>query len=168
MIDRSVNTPLTSSCGRLFDATASLLGIAQIASSEGAAAIALEKKASTVEDSGDYPFEIASREGVYRALHAPLVEAMVGDLERGTPVDNVARRFHNSLARLVLEMARRIGRDACVRTVALSGGVFQNRLLHSMARDLLARDGFRVLESGVPVNDLGICVGQTYMASRQL
>lgn len=168
MMDGGINSPPTSSCGRLFDAVSSILGIMHTVSREAEAAIALERAAAAADDAGSYPFEIADRDGVLVAGYGALVDAIVAEVKRGVPVPVIARRFHNALALLILEMARRIGSDMGIRAVALSGGVFQNKLLHASASTLLEAGGFRVLENGsIPVNDLGICVGQLYVASEE-
>lgn len=165
MLNSTINTPLTSSCGRLFDAVSSLLGIAPRVQHEAEAAIMLEERASAVTDAAAYPFEIASRDGIYVAGYGPMIEGLLSDLRRGIPVERLARRFHNSLAALIVEMAVRLGADCGTNTVALSGGVFGNKLLYTVCADLLRDAGFTLLENiEVPTNDLGICVGQTYAA----
>lgn len=164
MIDGNINAPLTSSCGRLFDAVSSLLGITHVVNFEAEAAVKLENMASSVFDSRGYEFDIVKTDGEYIVGCEPLLDAMISELEKGVPVECIARRFHNSLAMLILEMAGSIGRDRNLKTVVLSGGVFQNKLLYELSSKLLRENGFELLESGnVPMNDLGICVGQTYV-----
>ena len=165
MLAGAVNSPLTSSCGRLFDAVSSLLGLRHVASSEAEAAIALQERASAVEDHHSYRFDISEKNGMQIAGYAPLLESILQDLRAGVPVEFIARRFHNSLAGLVVDMAGRARRAHNTSTVALSGGVFQNELLYTICADLLKKDGFLLLDNkDVPVNDSGICVGQAYAA----
>jgi len=163
-IDKNVNTPLTSSCGRLFDAVSSLLGLVHVAGFEAAAALSLEERASQVSESGSYDFDIGGK-GTYVIGCGAMLDAMISDMAARVPVERIARRFHNSLAMLIVEIARRLNSELGLDTVALSGGVFQNRLLYERASRLLGEAGFTLLESrGIPLNDLGICVGQTFVA----
>ncbi|MDD5557978.1 MAG: carbamoyltransferase HypF [bacterium] len=165
MIDAGVHCPPTSSCGRLFDAVAAILGLARAVSPGAAAAIALERAAAAADDAAFYPFEITDRDGVCRAWCGPVLDGILGDGRRGVPVERIARRFHNSVARLILEVASRIRGEAGVGAVAMGGGVFMNRLLASSARALLEEAGFRVLDGGpVPAGDAGLCVGQAFVA----
>lgn len=165
MIDRNVNTPLTSSCGRLFDAVSSLLGITHVNSFEAEAAINLEKKAALVADTHSYDFDIINANGSYIVDCKPLLKDITSDLAHGVPAENLARRFHNTLARLIVNTAKAIGRDSGTRTVVLSGGVFQNKLLYDISSELLKGEGFSLLKNrNVPVNDLGICIGQTVVS----
>lgn len=164
MMERGVNTPLTSSCGRLFDAVSSLLGITHVVRREAEAAVNLERAAAACDDGGGYRFEIERNGEEYVAGYGPLLSGIMSDLGGGVSVARIARRFHNSLAWLVGDMADLISRERGTRKVALSGGVFQNRLLHRLTRDVLESRGYGLLEGGdLPVNDLGISVGQTWV-----
>lgn len=165
MIDRNANTWLTSSCGRLFDAIAVILGIIQVVSFEAQAAILLEQKAALVEDNTFYCFDIVRQGKAYVIGYKPVLSKILLELKNGTPIENIARRFHNSLALMILEVVKLIRNNSGLKKVALSGGVFQNKLLNTMAITSLREEGFEVFENQyVPVNDLGICLGQTYAA----
>ncbi|HEY0804066.1 MAG TPA: carbamoyltransferase HypF, partial [Pseudonocardiaceae bacterium] len=120
--------PRTSSAGRLFDAVAVLLGDRDEINYEGQAAIELEQRTDPAER-GHYPVGITEDDGVFRLAGADLVAAVVADLAVGTPVPVIAGRFHNGVAEAVVRMCERIAEVSGVRTVALSGGVFQNQLL---------------------------------------
>jgi hydrogenase maturation protein HypF len=166
-LENNFNFPLTSSCGRLFDAVSSLLGITHEVSFEAEAAINLEKKAALVEDDAFYTFDITQEKGVYIAGYRHFIEALLADAAGGVAVERLARRFHNSIAVLIVEMCGRLRQESGIASVALSGGVFQNKILRALARRQLQDEGFRILEEDtVPINDLGICVGQTYAALR--
>lgn len=163
-IDQNINAPLTSSCGRLFDAVSSLLGFVHMAGYEAEAAIGLEEKASQAEESGSYDFDIQGEE-VYVIGFGKMLDGLLGDMAGRVSPERIARKFHNSVARLIVEIARRLKSELDLDTVVLSGGVFQNRLLYNSASRLLREEGFTLLESGdVPLNDMGICAGQTFVA----
>lgn len=163
-IDKKINSPLTSSCGRLFDAVSSLLGFVHVARFEAEAALKLEERASSVVENGSYSFDIHGNAPCSIGCET-MLDAMLSDMAARVPVERIARRFHNSLAMLIVEIARRLNSELGLDTVVLSGGVFQNRLLYERASRRLSEAGFTLLESrGIPLNDLGICVGQTFVA----
>jgi hydrogenase maturation protein HypF len=161
---RGINAPLTSSAGRLFDAVAAILGIRDQVNYEGQAAIELEQLAAP-GDFGGYQVPIGSG-AVLGIDGAELVRAVVADLGAGTSRDVIAARFHRAVAELIVagcvELAARTG----LRTVALSGGVFQNLLLLTTVVGRLDQLGFSVLtHSRVPCNDGGISLGQAVVAA---
>lgn len=167
MLGRGVSSPFTSSCGRLFDAVAAILGIAPETQGEAEAAIELERAASLSDDPGAYPFAVVAGSDGFVAGYGDLVRALTADLNRGVPVEVVARRFHNGLAACIVRGAEEMRRARGCGAVALCGGVFGNRLLREGASRMLRDAGFELRESpAVPVNDLGICVGQTWVALR--
>ena len=163
LAERSVNAPLSSSAGRLFDAVAALLSVRDAINYEGQAAVELEQLADPGETGG---YRAAISEGEpFRIQGASLVRAVTGELTEGAPAPVIAARFHNGIAALIEEgcvLARqRHGLD----TVALSGGVFQNLLVTGRAAARLEARGFRVLlHSRVPCNDGGISLGQAVVA----
>jgi hydrogenase maturation protein HypF len=158
-----VNSPLTSSAGRLFDAVSAVLGVRDTVNYEGQAAVELEQLADPNEASayratisGGWPFRIAG---------ADLVRAVVDDLRAGEEPATIAARFHNGVAATIVEACEVIRTETGLRTVALSGGVFQNLLLLGRAVAGLERAGFGVLlHSRVPPNDAGISLGQAAVA----
>jgi hydrogenase maturation protein HypF len=158
-----VNAPLTSSAGRLFDAVAALLGVRDVITYEGQAAIELEHL-SDLDELGSYPVPTGA-EPVGRVQVGALVRAIVDDVRRGTEVPVVAARFHNALADVVLGVSGRLRDERGLGVVALSGGVFQNALLLTRCLDRLEGAGFRVLtHRQVPPNDGGISLGQAAVA----
>ena len=159
-----VNAPLTSSMGRLFDAVAALLGVRDVVTYEGQAAIELEQLADPVE-TGAYPARFTEEAGGFELRTADLVGAIVDDLLARVPTPAIAARFHNGVARAVVEGCRLVRERVGIETVALSGGVFQNVILLDRATDLLEADGFAVLRHRqVPCNDGGISLGQAVVA----
>ncbi|MEI6632465.1 MAG: hypothetical protein WCP22_01465 [Chlamydiota bacterium] len=165
MLDRGVFSPLTSSCGRLFDAVAAILGIARETQAEAEAAMELERRAAASDDGGEYPFEISGGGDGFEAGYGGFVRAMTADIGRGVPAEVVARRFHNGLSALIVRGAEEIRRARGCAFAALCGGVFGNRLLRETASRMLREAGFTLVDTPfVPANDLGICAGQTWVA----
>jgi hydrogenase maturation protein HypF len=156
IIDQGVNSPETSSMGRLFDAVASLTGMRDVAHYEGQAAIELEMMADESQG-GSYEFDYSGE----IIEPGPVIRDIVADLIRRIPATVIAAKFHNAVASLIFQVARRIRAERRLHRVALSGGVFQNRLLLKRTTRLLESTGFEVLtHSRVPPNDGGIALGQ--------
>ena len=94
---------------------------------------------------------------------------MVSDVRNGVSPDVISARFHKTMAKIILEACRLISRQSGLKTVALSGGVFQNRLLFNLVLDILEKEGFRVLSHQmVPCNDGGISLGQAVIANHKM
>jgi hydrogenase maturation protein HypF len=172
MLDRRVNTPPTSSAGRLFDAVAALAGVRDRVSYEGQAAIELEWLATGVAPDGTYPFDVG-RPGEGGAADAPLVVdtrpliATVADEARtGVEAARIARRFHTALVDLIAAVCGRVRQATGLGAVVLSGGVFLNALLTREAGARLGQEGFRVYRHRlVPPNDGGLSLGQLAVAA---
>jgi hydrogenase maturation protein HypF len=180
MARRRVNAPLTSSAGRLFDAAAAILGVRDEITYEGQAAIEFEQLADT-EETGAYRASIKTTgtetgkgseaagsepDGPFVASGADLVGAVVDDLAAGVPREIIAARFHNGLAALIVDGCALLREQYGLRTVALSGGVFQNLLLLGRTvADLEARGFTALTHSRVPCNDGGISLGQAVVAA---
>lgn len=179
MIERGINSPRTSSMGRLFDAATAILGICGQATYEGEPAIELEAAAWRALDSeiAHFPDDNAGYsasdpswlDGPYVLDQKALFEALLGGIEAGAPANRLALDFHVGIAR----SSARIASDICVHegidTVALSGGVFMNRLLLQLLARELKSAGLTVLvPHTVPVNDGCIAYGQAAVASARL
>lgn len=184
MVERRVNTPLTSSAGRLFDAISALLGVCQETSYEAQAAIELEMEATAWEANQrtttpkPYPYEAISRPAVQQwglvqpfvsetleLRLKPLLAAILDDLAAGVAIGEIAWRFHLTMAQMIVETCERLRASSGLQRVALSGGCFQNRLLLALAVPRLEERGFRVLlHRQVPCNDGGIALGQVVIA----
>ncbi len=163
MIDKSINSPLTSSCGRLFDSVAALLGLRHTVSFEGQAAAELEMLLDPDStDNSSYPFEIIQTEGWPWLLPVkPIITGLVDDLLKNTLPQIISRRFHNTLAALFTRVCQEIRDQKNINSVVLSGGVFQNlNLLRQLKTSLevLAFDVFA--HEQVPTNDGGLSLGQ--------
>ena len=166
MISGGINTVRTSSCGRLFDAVASLVRLRQEVNFEGQAAIELEQIA---EDgcAERYPYGIDG-EGPWEVDFRPAVEGIVRDVQGAAARGRMAAKFHNTLTDATVEVCRRMATESKLRRVCLSGGTFQNmRLLGATVAGLRA-SGFEVfLHAKVPPNDGGIALGQAAIAAEQ-
>jgi hydrogenase maturation protein HypF len=164
MARRGVNSPLTSSAGRLFDAAAAILGVRDAINYEGQAAVELEQLADPAE-AGAYPAALKAGHP-FQVCGADLLHGVIDDLTGGVPAPVIAARFHHGVAALIEAGCLAMRDQYGLGTVALSGGVFQNLLLlHATVRRLEAR-GFRVLvHSRVPCNDGGISLGQAVVAA---
>jgi hydrogenase maturation protein HypF len=166
MLKKGLNSPLSSSVGRLFDGVAALAGLRQKVSFEGQAAAELEFALEGIETDEAYPFKIADA-GQADAPHIldwqPVIEGVLADLKRGLPVGEISAKFHNALVEAILGIARRVGQ----RQVALTGGCFQNRYLTERAVKRLEQAGFRAYwHQRIPPNDGGIALGQILAARR--
>jgi hydrogenase maturation protein HypF len=166
-IEKGVNSIDTSSAGRLFDAVSAILGVCHEISYEAQAAIELESVADEGE-SRTYPATVSERDGRMIVDPGPIVLAVLDDFEGGTAREAVAGAFHNTVVGFCQEVAVRLRDARGIGTVALSGGVFQNRLLFRKLVAALSDDGFRVLfHREVPTNDGGVSLGQAVVANER-
>lgn len=160
-VTSGLNTPMTSSMGRLFDVVSSLLGVCHVVTYEGQAAIELEVRADS-QAPGHYPFTNADTIDT-----APIIRAILGDIERGETVGTIAGQFHNTIAQLIHDVSLRVATERQLNTVALSGGVFQNVTLLQKVTPLLEKAGLTVLTHRlVPPNDGGLALGQAVIAAK--
>jgi hydrogenase maturation protein HypF len=161
-LERGVNIARTSSMGRLFDVVATLVSVRQAVTYEGQAAVELEALAAPdVREA--YRFAWACGE----ILSRPVVEAVLRDLDAGVPPMIIAAKFHNAVAGLIVGLAVDLAGETGVRTVGLSGGVFQNVTLLEAVAPRLRDAGLRVLlHRQVPPNDGGLSLGQAVIAGR--
>jgi len=174
LIQRGLQSPPTSSVGRLFDAVAALAGVRQRVTHEAQAAMELEWLAGEVEPDGSYPFAIeAPPSGSGEAPEVidtrPLIRAVDTDVAAGTPFERIARRFHDTLVEMISVVAGRIAARTGLNVVVLSGGVFQNAVLLGAAAASLTHKGFRVVRHRrVPPGDGGLSLGQLAVAAARL
>jgi hydrogenase maturation protein HypF len=172
MLARRLNSPRTSSIGRLFDAAASLAGLRQRVRFEGQAAMELEFALENADPTNEaYELPIRSDHAPRTTHHAPLlldwaplIESLLSDLKTSIPVTLISARFHNALVEAILAVAKRVGQSR----VVLSGGCFQNRYLTERTVQCLQQEGFRPYwHQRVPPNDGGIALGQVVAALRE-
>jgi hydrogenase maturation protein HypF len=165
MVQRGVNSPLTSSCGRLFDAVSALAGIRRRVNYEAQAAIELEAAIAGKSESAAYPFELRADGGGWIIDTAPLFGALVNDLKCGLPAGIISRRFHEGFIGVLARAAKLIHARTSVEDVCLSGGSFQNVFLLENLTRKLELEGLKVFtHSEVPCGDGGLSLGQAFVA----
>jgi hydrogenase maturation protein HypF len=182
MLTKNINSPVTSSAGRLFDAVSSLIGIRDVVKFEGQAAMELEWAIGAVKTEETYPFSIADcrvpsdrsgearceqgREGRKALLMvdwAPMIVELIEDVKRKVSNATISAKFHNTLTSMIVDVARRIGE----KRIVLTGGCFQNKYLTERTVQQLEENGFKAYwHQRVPPNDGGISLGQVYAAKR--
>jgi hydrogenase maturation protein HypF len=165
MVKRGVNSPYTSSAGRLFDAVSALVGLCQHTRFEGQAAMELEFATDKASTNERYPFSFSR--GNNRGDHdpvlvidwEPVIRGVLSDIAAGSLGGTIAAKFHNTLAEAIVETAVRVGEERIV----LSGGCFQNHYLSDRVISRLAAEGFRPYwHQRVPPNDGGLALGQIF------
>ncbi|HBG70990.1 MAG: carbamoyltransferase HypF [Bacteroidetes bacterium GWF2_43_63] len=161
-IDKKINTPLTSSSGRLFDAVAALINLCPVSQFHAEAPMRLE---SVIDKSVEafYPFDIKNE-----ISFEPTFRAILHDMEKEVSVSVISAKFHNMLIAAVIEMAIRMKKECGSNKVVLSGGTFQNKYLLGNLERKLASKGFDVISHHrIPTNDGGIALGQLVIAAAQ-
>ena len=167
MITRKVNSPPTSSLGRLFDGVSAIMGIRNKVSFEGQAAMELEMMANE-EIHASYEYSWNSGDPI-QILTAPIIRGVVKDMINKRSMAEISAKFHNTVTTLFSDLCDNIRKDTDLNRVVMSGGVFQNSiLLAGLIKSLKAR-GFEVFaHSIVPTNDGGICLGQAVVAAARV
>lgn len=175
LIEKGINSPPTSSVGRLFDAVAAAIGIYRDECSyEGQAAIAMEAIVDVSSLNNDketliYPFSFSFSDSIYCIDPRPMWEALLNDLQQQIPQSVMAAKFHKGLANAIVEMVKYLSRENLISQVALTGGVFQNCILLKEVSNRLQTLGIKILShSLVPANDGGLSLGQAMIAAAQL
>lgn len=167
MLRKRVHAVATSSCGRLFDAVASLIGLRQTVSFEGQAAMALETIAACggVFDPYGFAIDKSTSENLLQVDTRPMVQQIVQDMRHGKQPDVISARFHQTLVAAAVEVCRMMRAKYALRRVCLGGGCFQNERLLRGCLDALRAEGFEVFyPQRVPANDGGIALGQAAIA----
>ena len=161
MLEKGINSPRTSSAGRLFDAVAALIGLRQVLSFEGQAAMQLEFALDGVACDEDYQFGVM--QGVID--WQPIILSILADMEAGISISVMSAKFHNTLAEMIVAVAQKIGEH----DVILSGGCFQNKYLTERAIMRLQAEGFNAYwHESTPPNDGGIALGQIIASFLQI
>ena len=169
MLERGLNCPPCSSAGRLFDAVAAALELTPARCSyEGQAAMSLEAlvDAAQLAEASAYPFALSEQDDLLQLEPTPMWQALLADLADGTDKALIAARFHKGLAQALVDLAAQLAQQYASDTVALSGGVLQNRTLLGLLHDGLSERGLNVLSHrSVPANDGGLSLGQALIAA---
>ena len=165
LVEKGIRSPLTSSCGRLFDAVAALCGVCRDNRYEGQAPVELEM-VQNPDSNGQYAWDIQDHQGLQVLRTDPLIQDIVQDLARGVPPEVVSRRFHDTMIHVLASLCRSLREETGLCEVALSGGSFQNATLLSGLTAKLKEAGFTVYtHAQVPTNDGGIALGQAVCAA---
>lgn len=172
-IHHGINTIYNSSMGRLFDGVAAALGIQDENRYEGECAIMLENAAARCKEQGVSPYIMTflfwQEEGVYKITPAPIFQAIGKALNMGVSVEALALGFHEAVAKMILSLCEKISKATGVKKVALTGGVFQNKILMERTLELLREEDFEIYYNiSVGTNDGGISLGQTYIGMEYL
>ena len=167
MLDKKLNSPLTSSAGRLFDGVASIIGLKDSITFEGEAAIALE---SIAHEGAFEPYPFILTQDIPSVINIrPLIEGITADFTSGVDRSIISSRFHWTIAALITTAAKATRDRTGIEDVALSGGVFQNSLLIAMTAHALKKAGFSPrFNELIPTNDGGISLGQAVVAIENL
>ena len=168
-IRKRINCPPTSSAGRLFDAVAALIGLSDEVSYEAQAAIALEMQAPARFIQArikTYPYSFEEQNGVTVIKLRELFAAVIDDVRKNVAVSAISLKLHLTLAKITVDMCGKITLETGIKQAALSGGVFQNRLLLKLTSAGLNQAGFQVFTHHlVPCNDGGLSLGQAVIAN---
>lgn len=165
MISKGINSPQTSSLGRLFDGIGSILGIRNKVTYEGQAAVELEM-AIRKETEQYYDYEWQRGKDSYDVPLHPIIRGVVRDMEKGLQVSDISGKFHTTLIRLFSDLCAILRQETGLDRVVLSGGVFQNAILLTGLRKALEENRFQVFTHClVPCNDGGISLGQAVVAA---
>ena len=168
MADRRINSPLTSSIGRLFAAVSSLIGVRDNINYEGQAACELEMLI-TGKANGSYEYQLDLKEGMYIIKPQGIIKGIVADLKEHVKPEVIAYKFHITIVKLIVALCLLLREDTGLCEAALSGGVFQNMFLLEHTYKELVGNNFKVyIHNQVPTNDGGLSLGQTMIASARL
>jgi len=163
MLAKKLNSPVTTSMGRLFDAVVSLINLRQKIRFEGQAAMELEFALDGVDTDGTYSLPLVTRHSSLVLDWSPMIEAILSDVNSRASISLISAKFHNALVEAIVTVAKSAGQNR----VVLSGGCFQNRYLTERAVRRLQAEGFRPYwHQRVPPNDGGIALGQVIAAQR--
>ena len=169
LLQKRVNIAETSSCGRLFDAVAAICGLRGEITYEGEAAIALMQAAGGRVGSQAFRSALHRENGRWTILVSPIVQDVVAALQQGMAISDISQRFHRTLVNCFRQIIDKASSATGLKTVALSGGVFQNTLLFETLVLELQNAGYRVVTHAlVPSNDGGISLGQAVIGRKYL
>ncbi|MBU1147849.1 MAG: hypothetical protein KKD11_05790 [Candidatus Omnitrophica bacterium] len=165
MIDKGINSPLTSSMGRLFDAVASLVGICDVSEYEGQAAVELERaiKRQATSDKGQGRYNFTYKDNIID--WTPVIKGIVKDLKAKKSKGEISLKFHNAACHMIKDVCVTLRKKYKINKVCMSGGVFQNKYLTKNAPMLLKKEGFKIyLHKRLPAHDGNIALGQLILA----
>lgn len=169
ILDKNINSPLTSSMGRLFDAVSSLAGVCDAAKYEGEAAIELEKviwaQGSGLKAQEKYDFKYKNKDGLIVIDWLPVIKGVVRDLKVKRTKAEISIKFHNAVCYMIGDVCALLRKKYKINKVCMSGGVFQNRYLTGHVKQLLEKENFKAYpHKNLPSHDGNIALGQAALA----
>jgi len=166
-IKNKINSPMTSSLGRLFDAISSIIGLVDINEFEGHAAIMLEHIANeNIKDFYNYNIK-GSKNLIFETKH--MILEILEDLRKNMKPSIISAKFHNTIAKIIIESISLVSNEYGINKIALSGGVFQNIYLLKRIKENIKENNIKILINElVPPNDGNISLGQAYIAAKML
>jgi hydrogenase maturation protein HypF len=168
MIDRGLNSPLCSSCGRLFDGISAIMNLRREITFEAQAAIELEMIADQ-KDTSIYRSVVESVQTLGPWDFSEMVRSVVNDIRLSVGVDKISARFHRTLVEVFVSLVELAREKTGVNVVGLSGGVYQNTLFNRLIQKRLSEKGYEVLiHSQIPPNDGGLALGQIAIAGARM
>lgn len=168
IVAKNINSPLTSSCGRLFDAVAAMSGGRQFINYEAQAAIEFMQAGNGIADQ-PFSFEIEEDNGIVKMSVRSIIQSVVQTLRDGSSQAEISQRFHRTLIDLLVEMASKASNETGIKLVVLSGGVFQNHILFEGLICALEKTGLQVVtHSEIPTNDGCVSFGQAVIGREHL
>jgi hydrogenase maturation protein HypF len=168
MMEQNINSPFTSSCGRLFDAVAALIGIRQKVNYEAQAAIELEMAMGASFSDISYPFTLARQENIWIIHTHSMFEALLSDLRQNTSIADMSHRFHNGLVNILAKVAEELRDETGLNGVCLSGGTFNNLYFCNGLESRLSSAEFEIFtQREVPAGDGGLSLGQAMIAAHR-
>ncbi|MBU1634220.1 carbamoyltransferase HypF [bacterium] len=168
MLENRFNSPVTSSCGRLFDGVAAIAGLRNIVNYEGQAAVEFEQCIRESDDSS-YEFRVIDDHNTLILDWKTMIRQLVNDIKENTSLSHISQKFHNGLSRGLTLWAEIARKNTGLTNIVLSGGVFMNIYLLNRLKKSLEKKGFNVYtHSVVPCNDGGISLGQLVIADAQM
>lgn len=170
LLEKQISSPACCSVGRLFDGVSAILGISNSISTEAEAAMLLEEEAMNHREKMDFPIDILKEKGEapYIIDIKSIITNIVDLKEKGIKVADIAYAFHYSLMKVTVKTIKKLKKDFNINKVALSGGVFQNRLFLSLLLKELKKNNFKVLlPKDYPFNDGAISLGQISIAKKK-
>ncbi|MDO9547965.1 MAG: carbamoyltransferase HypF [Candidatus Marinimicrobia bacterium] len=168
MLENRFNSPITSSCGRLFDGVAAIAGLRNVVNYEGQAAVEFEQRILDQDDSA-YEFRVIDNHDALILDWKPMIRQLVNDINEKTSISRISQKFHDGLSRGLTLWAEIARKNTGLTDIVLSGGVFMNIYLLIRLKKSLEKNGFNVYtHSVVPCNDGGISLGQLVIADAQM
>lgn len=170
MINKKINSPLTSSMGRLFDGVSALIGVCSFAKYEGEAAVELEKiiwaTSHKPQAKSKYKFKYIDENGVIIINWEPVIKGIVKDMGEGMDKSEISMKFHNAVCDMIKDVCKLLKKKYKIKNVCMTGGVFQNKYLAIRVKPMLEKEGFNVYgHKNIPTHDGGIALGQAILAA---